>query len=186
MRPLSSRDPSTSLPGPRLSPSPEIAKRFRGFNPGKALPFTGRSGGAGRVSPREKNPHRLKFLKFWFPVFLYSGIIFWASSLPNLKPPVDFFNIDKVCHILEYAVLGFLLARAFHVQYPAWSAGKTWRLVALCAFLYGISDEYHQSFVPGRESAVFDAVADTVGGFLGAYLYSVFLKKTRSTQKVGL
>ncbi|MBI5416237.1 MAG: VanZ family protein [Candidatus Omnitrophica bacterium] len=136
-------------------------------------------------SLRDPTGRGLKFLKFWFPVFLYSGIIFWASSLPNLKPPVDLINIDKVCHLFEYTVFGFLLARAFYAQCPAWSAGKTWRLAALCALLYGMSDEYHQSFVPGRESSVLDAMADTMGGFLGAYLYSVFLNKTRARQKVG-
>ena len=184
MRALTSRDPSThpegSLPGPRLSPSPEIAKRFRGFNLGKALPFTGRSGGAGRVSPREKILRRLKFLKFWFPVFLYSGIIFYASSLPDVKPPLKIKNIDKAIHVLEYLPFGFLLARAFIQQRPA---VKIWQVVTICSLLYGISDEYHQSFVPGREAGVSDVIADTIGGFLGVWIYLFRQKKIKIKQK---
>ena len=132
-----------------------------------------------------------KFLKFWFPVFLYSGIIFYASSLPNLKPPFEIVNLDKVVHILGYLLFGLLLTRAFCRQWPwmdgageAWSWAKTWQVVALCSLIYGLSDEYHQSFVPGRESDVIDLVADTIGGFLGAYVYSIWIDRVRNKQKV--
>ena len=170
MRPLRSRDPSTrpagSLPGPSAS--------------------GGRSGGAGRVSPREKilsrrEPagRRLKFLKFWFPVFLYSGIIFYASSLPDVKPPLKIKNIDKAIHVLEYLPFGFLLARAFIQQRPA---VKIWQVVTICSLLYGISDEYHQSFVPGREAGVSDVIADTIGGFLGVWIFLFPPKEKRESR----
>ena len=152
MQPLGSRDPST------------------------------RPAGSLRVSPREKilRRSRLKFLKFWFPVFLYSGIIFYASSLPDLKPPLKITNIDKAFHVLEYLPFGFLLARAFIQQWPA---VKIWQVVTICSLLYGISDEYHQSFVPGRESSVIDVVADTIGGFLGVWIYLFRQKRVTSKQK---
>lgn len=122
-----------------------------------------------------------KFLKFWFPVFLYSGIIFYASSLPDLKPPLKIANIDKAFHILEYLPFGLLLARAFVGQWPA---VKLWQVVTICSFLYGISDEYHQSFVPGRESCLSDAIADTIGGFLGVWIYLFYQNRIRNKQKI--
>lgn len=125
---------------------------------------------------------RLKFLKFWFPVFLYSGIIFYASSLPDLKPPLEIKNIDKAVHVLEYLPFGFLLARAFSQQWPV---VRLWQVVTVCSLLYGISDEYHQSFVPGRQAGVLDAIADTAGGFLGVWIHQFRQKRVRNKQKVG-
>lgn len=130
--------------------------------------------------PVPPNGRRLKFLKFWFPVFLYSGIIFYASSLPYVKPPLEIKNLDKAVHILEYLPFGFLLARAFAL-FPAVEIG---RVVTLCSLLYGISDEYHQSFVPGRESGVPDVIADTIGGFLGAGIYLFLKDRAKNKQKV--
>lgn len=46
-------------------------------------------------------------------------------------------------------------------------------MTALGALLYGLTDEYHQSLVPGREADVLDLLADTVGGLLGAITYIV-------------
>ena len=41
----------------------------------------------------------------------------------------------------------------------------------LLATLYGVSDEFHQSFVPGRESSGWDVLADFVGSSLGVFIY---------------
>ena len=74
---------------------------------------------------------------------------------------------DKLLHLVEYALLGFLAARAlieikFGPRLTIWAVS-----VAFC-YLYGLSDEFHQSFTPGRESALSDACADFLGGGLGA------------------
>ena len=122
-----------------------------------------------------------KFLKFWFPVFLYSGIIFYASSLPDVKSPLEIKNLDKAIHILEYLPFGFLLAKAFAQQWPAVKIGQA---VTICSLLYGISDEYHQHFVPGRESGFPDVIADTIGGFLGAWIFLLLKDRTKNKQKV--
>lgn len=65
---------------------------------------------------------------------------------------------DKVAHALAYAVLGALLA---------WATGRPGLAVAL-ATLYGVSDELHQAFVPGRTPDVLDLVADLLGATAGA------------------
>jgi VanZ family protein len=112
-----------------------------------------------------------KFFKFWFPVVFYSGIIFFISSLPAVKGPFEIKHLDKAVHILEYMPFGFLLSRAFFHARWDFSRKNLLGYVILASFLYGLSDEYHQSFVAGRESTVWDALADTIGGMIGAYIY---------------
>lgn len=103
----------------------------------------------------------------WLPPVVWAGVLFAlsAGSGPAFAPPYP--HIDKLEHAAAYGILGFLVARA---------AGRTWSLGAaatvltggLVAAAYGVSDEYHQSFTPGRMVEVADAIADTVGGFAGA------------------
>ena len=115
----------------------------------------------------------MRFLKFWFPVLVYSGIIFYVSSMPSLKP-TDIAHLDKVLHLIEYAPFGFLLARAITLSGHVSSKNAILALVMAGCFLYGLSDEYHQSFVIGRESSFLDVLADFIGGSVGAVLYPIF------------
>ena len=71
----------------------------------------------------------------------------------------------------EYLILGILLARALiHTQKYLLNSRVFWAVFLFCLF-YGISDEFHQSFVIGRVSDWKDVLADTIGGSLGAGLY---------------
>ena len=103
------------------------------------------------------------------PVTLVMGIIFFLShqqgsnfALPKIVP------IDKLLHCLLYAVLGLAALMAlpplFRQQRPLLASS----LVVLICFFYGITDEFHQSFVPGRNCDVFDVLADASGGVLAA------------------
>ena len=99
----------------------------------------------------------------WLVVALYCGLIFYLSSLPSEELPLPplFWWSDKVLHALEYAVLSFLLGRALGIE------GRKGVLIAVViASLYGHTDEFHQSFVPGREATAGDWLADTVGAAL--------------------
>jgi VanZ family protein len=77
---------------------------------------------------------------------------------------------DKSWHSLAYALLGVLML------YPLAEgslAGVTWRraiLAVVLAAAYGVSDEIHQSFVPGRSPEVLDVVADAAGATGGVAL----------------
>ena len=74
---------------------------------------------------------------------------------------------DYYAHGAAYAVLGFLLTRA--LAGGRWAA-MTLRLALLAtvlATLYGVSDEFHQSFIPGRTATLGDLVADGVGALAG-------------------
>ena len=88
------------------------------------------------------------------------------STQPNPLPVLAAHVWDKLLHLIEYGGLGGLLGVALGQR-----RGVGWRDVlfwsALVGFLYGGSDELHQSFVPGRDAEVGDMLADTVGCLLG-------------------
>ena len=50
----------------------------------------------------------------------------------------------------------------------------------LFALMYGISDEFHQSFIQGRDSSWLDVMADGAGGYLGARITMLVLRRERS------
>jgi len=104
----------------------------------------------------------------WFrvlPVVLVMGAIFFQShqsgdsfSLPKIV------NIDKVLHGLVYAVLGLTALLALSPQFRGCRPLLANVAVVVFCLVYGISDELHQSFVPGRMVSAGDILADTVGG----------------------
>jgi VanZ family protein len=108
-------------------------------------------------------------------VLAYLGLIFFLSAQPHLQPPVQFSNSDKTYHLGEYLVLGALMARALRASRAQWSVLMVAAVsVALCS-LWAASDEYHQSFVPGRDSSAFDWCADTMGALLAQCLRAGFI-----------
>lgn len=91
-----------------------------------------------------------------------------ASSRPSLGGPT-LPHFDKVVHFLVYGLLGTLFARVRVLR--AWPGlGIAW--AALLASAYGVVDEFHQSFTPGRSVEVADWVADTLGATLAVFLYA--------------
>ncbi len=96
------------------------------------------------------------------------GTIFFLSqqSGDTLQLP-SFPGADKVAHMIAYAalassVLWFLYERALG------NPKRTAIICVLFCLFYGISDEYHQSFIPLRSVSIFDLLADTMGGLLVA------------------
>lgn len=105
----------------------------------------------------------------WLPAAVYAAVIFAFSHRPTVPAGVQLFN-DKVLHFVLYAGLGLLVCRALT---NAGTSNKIsrWVVAAVVASAYGLSDEWHQSFVPGRSSEVADWLADTAGGAAGAFIY---------------
>ena len=99
------------------------------------------------------------------------ALIFVLSSIsgPDL-PPIPGGVDHSVVHALEYAVLAVLLLRGL--------VGRRWQgvtlgaagLAVVLATLYGLTDEVHQRFVPGRTAEIADVVADVLGAAAGAGL----------------
>jgi|GEM_PF-684108 len=112
-----------------------------------------------------------RFLKYWLPVIVYAIIIFHFSSLPGEEIPVIFSYQDLVFHILEYALLSFLVIRALKAYNPGGSRVRRFLLALLICVFYAIIDEFHQSFVPGRCASVIDVTYDSAGVFLSTIFY---------------
>jgi VanZ family protein len=98
------------------------------------------------------------------------GVIFFASTLPGSDIPGGF-SVEG--HFFEYAVLGMLL-------FLAGRRTLAWRRAALLAIAvasaYGVTDEVHQIFTPGRTPDPADWATDTVGAAVGVAIVLVWLR----------
>lgn len=103
---------------------------------------------------------------------LWMGAIFFFSSLTktDLKqmPEVS----DILTHGAVYGLLGALLYFSFY-RYPSVKA-------VVLSSLYGISDEFHQSFIPGRTPEIKDLIVDTTAALISVLLIKLF---SRISQK---
>jgi VanZ family protein len=108
-------------------------------------------------------------LVHWIPVLLYMGLIFILSSQSSLPALYQFPESVKVAHVLLYSPLGFLMVYALSRSAP--SANLIF-LAAFLAFLYGLTDEIHQYFVPGRNASALDLIADGTGAIIGSFIYT--------------
>ena len=121
---------------------------------------------------------------YWMISLLYMGLIFLLSSFPPVMKPPSFSCADKLAHVFEYGLLALLIYFALKK-----SEANTHPILIpfLIAFLYGISDEIHQYFVPGRDADVFDALADGMGAFVFSFgIHAVkYGRLTRMPRKKG-
>jgi VanZ family protein len=111
--------------------------------------------------------HLLWLLWLWLPVALDAALIFYLSSIPRLPSPPGPFS-DKHFHFASFAVFSTLLVRALAGERTRAVTGRVALLAFALATLYGVTDEFHQSFVPGRTSSVADLVADALGAAAAA------------------
>ena len=101
-------------------------------------------------------------LSRWLPVVLWAAVIFAFSSVPDLGTGLGTwdFVLRKLAHAAEFAVLGLLLVRALGRPWPAFWLGAA----------YAVTDELHQSFVPGRVGSPLDVAIDAAGVAVGVAL----------------
>ncbi|MFZ0036986.1 MAG: VanZ family protein [Candidatus Acidiferrales bacterium] len=131
----------------------------------------------------------------WAPVIIWAAVIFtfsthWFTSdntaeiaepflhwlFPNLTPDgIGFIHhiIRKCGHLTEYFIFGLLVLRAIR------AGRRDMRLVWALATIgvvaaYASSDEFHQSFVPGRSASIYDVMLDTTGGALSQVAAALF------------
>ena len=109
---------------------------------------------------------------------LIMAVLYWLSSLPGTPRPDDpavyslFYwlspAMQNTLHVPAYAALGW----AWHWALGAWLRVSSPRAVGACmiALAYGVFDEWHQSFVPGRYGSLSDVVLDVAGAALGIAL----------------
>jgi VanZ family protein len=128
----------------------------------------------------------LKKLFYIFPPLIWMGIIYYFSSRQKISVSADStlnFIFFKTLHVIEYAVLYFLLFRAyknlFSLRKFTW-----WSLTAyVTTVLYAATDETHQLLVPGREGRLRDVIIDASGALISwiiiAKLLPVLPKKLK-------
>src|SRR3989344_5361305 len=110
-------------------------------------------------------------LKYWLPVYIYLILIFYFSSqsiIPASTALAERFYVRPYLqHILIYTGLALTISRASN-----YSKNSSSFLVVFSTTLYGLTDEIHQYFVPGRTFEFLDIGMD----FLGAILALVLIK----------
>ena len=107
---------------------------------------------------------------WWVAVAAYVALIFLVSSRPSLHSPVTFPLWDKVAHLAEYALLGFLGLRAVDASWSSRAGARLPVRVALvlgCGLAVALLDELFQSTIPGREASVWDFLVDAIGLMVG-------------------
>jgi len=103
----------------------------------------------------------LRALSLWAPVVIYMAAIFSVSADPD--PPAPKSISDKLMHMAAYGGLAVLVFRAVAGGIPARVTRRAAGATMLIAAAYGISDEFHQLFVPGRSADLNDLFADVAG-----------------------
>jgi VanZ family protein len=112
-------------------------------------------------------------LRFWAPVIFWMGFIFLLSSVPGEDiPDIPIPYFHRVVHFIEYSILGALLIRAFLYSGLKLNVIKLTMLSVMLIALFAASDEWHQTFVPGRSGKSDDALFDVFSSLIGIYLYN--------------
>jgi VanZ family protein len=139
---------------------------------------------AGDVVTARPKPPIIRRLEEWFPVILYTGLIFTLSSIPTLAPPGGFVAEDKVCHLLEYMGWGLLVRRALDRGHVS-RTGRPLKTVMtiLLGGVMAVLDESFQRTV-GRHYAVTDMMADWTGVFLAQPVYELLVARVRMARRL--
>jgi VanZ family protein len=120
------------------------------------------------------------FVCYWLPVIALCAVIFIQSAYPPSDQIPSWPHFDKLLHLCVYGLLGALVCRALSTIGPL--STNRWRLL-LCAVilttLYGLSDEWHQSFVAGRDASTADLLADFAGACVGSTVGLTLLLRFR-------
>jgi VanZ family protein len=114
----------------------------------------------------------------------FIAILIWCLSSQSTVPlPKGIFGVDKIAHFIAYGALSLALS--------LWFSRKQWRAqpwgiavaVVAIASLYGAVDEFHQSFVPGRDMSAWDWLADVIGAGIGTGILVIAFAATRSAKR---
>lgn len=108
----------------------------------------------------------------WIPALFIISVSWYLSSQNRIESITIFQNVDKLIHLVCFAGLAFWVAFGFNLH----EYKKVW-LPTLFVVVYGVIDELHQSFVPGRTMSVYDLIFDIVGALLGCLVYAWVYKK---------
>src|SRR5436190_2161828 len=122
----------------------------------------------------------VKFIRYWLPPILWMAFIFFLSSNHRVTITRTYaidFIIFKTLHMIEYAILYFLLFRGFYsIKNKSLSQNQRFFYPFILAVAYAFTDEFHQLFTPTREGRIRDVGIDTIGIFIMFSYIKVHLK----------
>ncbi len=142
----------------------------------------------------------LRFAVYYAPLLCWMAVIFAGSSFsreslevilprplsggPDGGAALPF--SDYLAHLIQFAVLSALTYWAFR-NTGRLSRPALWCAVLVFTVLYGVSDEIHQSFVPGRSASAADVMVDAIGGVAGlifaeGLLWLIFRRRARQSR----
>ena len=109
----------------------------------------------------------LKLYQRFIPMAAVMGMIFYLSHQPGdfVQLP-QVFGLDKLLHFSVYAVLAGTVLYGLHPFVRNFDPAVPALAVILFCLLFGIADEFHQSFIPGRSVSIWDVAADGLGALL--------------------
>ena len=113
----------------------------------------------------------------------YAYLIFAASSEDTSSIAIPRY-VDKLIHFVEF---GFLcLMTCWSLSTARIGSKRIYKIILAIGIvsLYGISDEFHQSFTPYRSVDVLDWVADTAGAIVAGFLWQVTTHKRQIKKKL--
>lgn len=114
----------------------------------------------------------LSIVPLWFPALFFMVVIFVFSSQPGKNLP-SFLNWDYLIKKTSHAI-GYGLLALSYFHFLKYNKKQYW-LALLMALAYAATDEFHQSFVAGRNSSIIDVlIFDGFGAFFALWLYSRF------------
>lgn len=106
----------------------------------------------------------------FLPALLVMATIFMLSHTPADDLPGGLAGLDKLCHGLAYATLAAAVLFSRHPVAKGKELATALFTIAFCT-LYGLSDEFHQQFVVGRQPSLGDIIADVSGATLLVLLW---------------
>jgi VanZ family protein len=147
-----------------------------------------------------------RFVKYWLPLLLWLGVIFFGSTdlmsadhtsrfivpflrwlKPDISPEIlasSHFIVRKCAHLSEYAVLALLLLRAaVFITNLKWSMPILYVSVWVACLFVAATDEFHQTFVASRGASVWDVIIDSGGSILGLLIGAIFANEPFSKAK---
>ncbi|MDQ2996953.1 MAG: VanZ family protein [Chloroflexota bacterium] len=120
------------------------------------------------IEQRRLHPVLDSRISRWLMIAGWMALIFFLSSQPQLPSPPDPLAdliFKKGAHFTVYAVLAVLFRRALP------PSRLIWALSWMFTVLYAASDEWHQSFVPGRHPQLTDVLIDACGAAAGLLIF---------------
>lgn len=114
--------------------------------------------------------NQFKGKKAWILPSIWATIILILTSIPTIPNELFLFDLaDKVYHVLAYAPLGFFLMKAFHENtFGSWPPFQN---TFFFGSIFGLADEVHQYFIPGRFFDLYDWLADSTGILIGCVAF---------------